>query len=272
MNILDLKFPELPSYKATSQTVYLSPMSSSEEKFAIGIIIIADPERKIIPTISDRAIQHLFGKSSTSILNMIKWIMETLNVNLSEKEDLYHWIPPFNGVTISPPRLMFGRDFMDIFNQSRNLSSIFGQLNFDKIERTSVEHWFTSVKTEVLQSRIDLKESFDKTIAINYAGITVPKKFNFVKNSYISSFVKFSDRAESLMKIQSKIFELELLQRDSELINNGWFETVIGLPSNIVIPEITMLEKYADESKVFIYPEANKHKVANHILLKASVH
>ena len=272
MNILNLKFPELPLFKATSQTVYLSPISSSEEKFAIGIIIISDPERKIIPTISDKSIQHLFGKSSKSILNMIKWIMETLNINLSEKENLHHWIPPFDGVTISPPRLMFGKDIIDIFNQSKNLSSIFGQLNFDKIERPCIEHWFTPIKTDIIHSRIDLKESFDKTISINYAGITIARKFNFVKNSYVSSFVKFSDRAESLMKIQSKIFELELLQKDSEIINNGWLETVIGLPSDAIIPEIKMLEKYADESKVFIYPEFNKHRVVEHILQKASAH
>lgn len=234
--------PEFPDLEAQWAPVYLEPIVESGERLTIGIVAHAGGEVSGCLTITEKALQCLYGESSGGMKAMMDLALKKA-MTYAKLGFLKGFQTGIHGVVLGEARAGFGYDLDDILSQGASLCSSLSTIHAEDIKsgHDRSAYWLRVQKAMV---------RVDKTLVPHFnvpVGITVRGSNLSLQCDYFSSRIAVnvcslppSYRLGQLFDAAtSKIFRLEQLKNHDALIEHDQMAAMmLVLPTDSAIDDL----------------------------------
>ena len=277
-------FPKLPSYRFFWRSIQIEPIPNSGERITIGAVI-QGYDRALIVTkfISNGKLANIFGNTYAQRLSKALSITIDSAENFFSKNDINKdWRAPVDGLFINRTKESLAENIEEgAIIAARN--DAFFSINIDEKKQIeekqtytfNAQTWRKEVLGTIKSIRENLEEYFEKSISLSGSGL--PFKFGFISTNYAAHFDAItqnkSHRQESLIRAQSKLWQLDRLRDSNQLFHQEKYELVLYRPETndeYLIDFIEELKLEASRRNIHIYTSDNVVKTAKHIIESAA--
>lgn len=113
---MNLKFPDLPDFKASWAPLLWTPVVGSQERFMIGVITLFQGAVSVKPILSDRILESLYRKNNRQVKSLIDFSINALNDQaVSSIQEL---VAPITGLKIGKEYQTFCDGLDDLVEQA----------------------------------------------------------------------------------------------------------------------------------------------------------
>lgn len=232
MNLIDIDFPELPTFKGQWYAIYLEPVIGSGERLTIANAAIGgDGQAKVIQAIRPELLDCLYGEKADNMQSLIDWVVQSAQAHLCNTHTMTDWKPPFGGVFTSNSNDALDADIDGILKQSTMLSSSLGNIAMDAKRSTEEsfgkkqgDRFAKSIRGEMEQVNNRLLSGFGTKVKLS--SIDISTTMGFLNDRYMANFAVMSPSnvTGSLQSIKSKMFDsLKMLEECATKDNMSLF-------------------------------------------------
>ena len=167
---MNLKFPDLPDFKASWAPLLWTPVVGSQERFMIGVITLFQGAVSVKPILSDRILESLYRKNNRQVKSLIDFSINALNDQaVSSIQEL---VAPITGLKI-------GKEYQTFCD---GLDDLVEQAIMDQSSLVSPED-YRKFKIPQKNKRIQLVKEFRRNVKDN-AIKTHPELCNYIDQQY----------------------------------------------------------------------------------------
>lgn len=242
-----MDIPDFPSHEARWAPVYLEPIVESGERLTIGVVAYDGHEVAGRLTVSEKALQCLYGDSSIGIQSMME---------LALKRALHYAKKDFNpliasgihGVQFGAARDGLGDNLQDILDQGISLTASLSQVHaeesksshdrssywkrvqkaMERVDKSLVPHFGHQVNVSIKGSTISIPcDYFSSRLAVNVCSLSADYRANLLFDA-----------------ATSKVFKLEQLKDHDALVQHDHRATMM-----LVIPSESQIENLKPASR-----------------------
>ena len=279
--------PKLPDYQARYRIIYFEPIVDSGERFSIGIMAQAnDGESRVIQTLDNKTIRHMYGDNALQINNLIALILESAKEALESVIEIDNIFLPMGGTSLSKTQTSYSNQGMQgiLFQALTSYSSLYkGEIieaGFalqdaaqEDIQENSNRHLLGDVKDVLNAMHYNQKIQWQSKVNINTGSTVTIDVLAPHYNANLSNFnIKHVQTAFNNAK--SKLFDLELIRnsRQNEVINNAMgYELLVSLNPHAderYSEQVDLLTDLADTLELRVISCNTPKHIAEHIILK----
>lgn len=283
---MNLTFPDLPNYKFRWRSVYVEPVPASGERVCIAIVLQSEEgvtrSRRVvglskINSVFGVQLSHRINDALSSCLNSIDNYYGSNNISSN-------WRPSLEGFYLSNIKESLANDINEaLIFASVKSSSIYLGADIEKLDLklpiVSARKWRSGITERVMKTREELTGCFQREVSL--AGHSMPFKMGFLSDTYAAHFDSITasniKRNEALVKVQSKLWQLDMLRDSNEMLfSPNQYELVMYRPK-LEGDANQWLEEFFDEIKfessrreIGLYESSSISDAANHVLLNAA--
>lgn len=226
MNVLahDLEgIPDFPTFEAQWAPVYLEPIVESGERLTIGVVAGIGGLVSGSLTITDKALECLYGGSSAGMKAMMELALKKA-MAYAKSGFIKGYSSGIHGVVLGEAREGIGYDLDDIISQGIALCSSLSQIHsedsksahdrssywrrvqkaMERIDKNLVQHFNVPVDVTIRGSRLSLQcDYFSSRIAVNVCSLSASYRLSHLFDA-----------------ATSKVFRLEQLKNHDALIKH----------------------------------------------------
>ncbi|WLH61046.1 hypothetical protein [Pseudomonas sp. FP2300] len=226
MNVLahDLEgVPDFPTFEAQWAPVYLEPIVESGERLTIGVVAGANGNVSGSLTITDKALECLYGASSDGMKSMMELALKKA-MAYAKNGFVKGYSSGIHGVVLGEAREGIGYDLDDIISQGIALCSSLSQVHsedaksahdrssywrrvqkaMERVDKNLVQHFNVPVDVTIRGSRLSLQcDYFSSRIAVNVCSLSTNYRLSHLFDA-----------------ATSKVFRLEQLKNHDALIKH----------------------------------------------------
>ena len=244
MNVLAHDFegiPDFPTFEAQWAPVYLEPIVESGERLTIGIVAGVDGQVSGSLTITDKALECLYGASATGMKAMMELALKKAKA-YAKKGFVKGYSSGIHGVVLGEARDGIGYDLEDIISQGIGLCSSLSQIHSDdmksahdrssywrrvqkameRVDRSLVQHFNVPVGVTIRGSRLSLQcDYFSSRIAVNVCSLSASYRLSHLFDAATSKVFRLEQlkNHDALIKHDHKAAMMLVLPYDSVVDN-----------------------------------------------------
>ena len=281
-----MNFPKLPGYKFNWRSIQIEPIPDSGERFTLGTIVKGEDDALIVAKlVPSTKLKTLFGSAIYSRVS------EALGLTISSAEDFYsnnniinNWVPPIDGFYLGDSRESFASNLEEgLFKAAKHSSILSVAIDNDK-QSDKIKHksdifnpqtWRKEVLNRIKFSRVELIECFDRDVSLSGSGL--PFNFGFISARYAAHFdaisTNKSHRYDSLVRAQSKLWQLDQLRDSNQLFHQEAYELVLYQPDDedpFVYEFSEELRNEALRREIGLYTSSSVIEAADHVIKAAA--
>lgn len=208
-----LRFPKLPTLKATWAPVYLEPIMHSGEQITVGIAATAaDGQKTVVPTINAKQLSCIFGeRQGASLFNLVQLTLDSLSEHLTDAPSLLSWGTPFSGFKLGPHHETVGDNILSVVQLAIRRTASFATgltipeavSDIDAIAAHAVEDdkWPKRIYDAVVQEKPDFKNYFSRYVPVRQG--FPPSNFDFYGRHYVANFGRLFPPSRSLTRLRN---------------------------------------------------------------------
>ncbi len=282
-----MKFPNLPDYKFSWRSIQVEPIPHSGERITLGAIIQGEDNALMVARLVPKTkLNSLFGKEFSSRIS------EALNMAIKSSETFYsgnklhdNWIPPLDGFFASVVRESVAINIEKaVIDVARNCSCLSIPLENTATskkpapETFNPQTWRKEIYDQISIRSESFQQYFDKSIELSGSG-GIPFRFGFISAKYAAHFdtvsVSKSHRQDSLVRAQSKLWQLDQLRDSPGLFHQDLYELVLYQPvlkgeGSYISDSIEELRNEAKRKEISLYASHSPVDAANHVIKSAA--
>ena len=170
---MNLKFPDLPDFKASWAPLLWTPVVGSQERFMIGVITLFQGAVSVKPILSDRILESLYRKNNRQVKSLIDFSINALNDQaVSSIQEL---VAPITGLKIGKEYQTFCDGLDDLVEQAIPQKNKRIQL---------VKEFRRNVKDNAIKTHPELCNYFDQQYRIG----EYTAKYDFLSDRFICQY------------------------------------------------------------------------------------
>lgn len=279
--------PVLPQFTASYRPIYFEPIIDSGERFAIGIMALAETgEFRVLPTLSEKTMRSMYGDKTDQIRGLVSLILESAESHLTAGFPLEQWQPPVSGAIAGMTQKTYSNNGLEgvLFQAITSYASLYkgkivkdglseitdNELPEDEAERKA-DSLIQQVKNILQLQVIDYQAHWKKVVPIKANSAITIDYLGVRYNANLSNF-DVKDIGNALKVAKAKLFDLDVLRikRQQETISSDQcFELLIGLRNNAPSQAedcFVELEQLADTIELRVIKKSTPQEIAERIL------
>ena len=255
--------PDFPAFEAQWAPIYLEPIVESGERLTIGVVAGSEGQVSGSLTITDKALQCLYGESAPGMKAMMEIALKKALV-YAKKGFIQGYSSGIHGVVLGKAREGLGYDLEDIIAQGIDLCSSLSLIHNEDI-KTSHDRSSYWKRVQKAMERVDksLVPHFNVPVDVTIRGSKLALQCDYFSSRIAVNVCAFSGNyrlAQLFDAATSKVFRLEQLKDHDALIRHDHKAAMmLVVPQDAVIDQlkpvamrtykerILMLEDMADK-------------------------
>lgn len=215
--------PDFPAFEAQWAPIYLEPIVESGERLTIGVVAGADGQVAGSLTITDKALQCLYGESSVGMKAMMELALKKA-LTYAKKGFVKGYSSGIHGVVLGEAREGIGYDLEDVITQGIGLCSSLSLIHNDdaKTGHDRSSYW---KRVQKAMERVDksLVPHFNVPVDVKIRGSQLSLQCDYFSSRIAVNVCSFSANyrlAQLFDTASSKVFRLEQLKDHDALIRH----------------------------------------------------
>ncbi len=263
MKNLEHLFPSMPSYRGYWHSILLEPIIGSGEKITVIIVAVGnDSAFKIHKTLNSDVLKCLYGNNAYKIENIIHFLAESIQNELTSRGHLESWESPFQGVELRDKSDAASANLDGILNQGILFSSSFAKASLNHAKKSpKKQKWANNIINQVKTHPV-LKSFINKKILVNDVKI----KYHFLTEKYVANFGQLSVEKND---VAEKIYDLEILKKINSEKDN--YEIIIET-SNCLPKHIQLFKDIASDNGIGVIETTHEkeNEIIHYLLQKVA--
>jgi hypothetical protein len=232
--------PDFPSFEAQWAPVYLEPIVESGERLTIGVVAGAGGHVAGSLTISEKALQCLYGESSVGMKAMMDLALSKA-LAYARSGFLKGYNSGIHGVVLGDAREGIGYDLEDIISQGVALCSSLSQIHAEdsKNGHDRSSYW-KRVQKAMERVDKDLVQHFNIPVGVTIRGSHLSLQCDYFSSRIAVNVCSFSPNyrlGHLFDAASSKVFRLEQLKDHDALIRHDHKAAMM-----LVVPQPSTIE------------------------------
>lgn len=280
-------FPEPPEYGFSWRNLLVEPVPFSGERISLAAIIKTDDGSLAVHKfVGQRKLRSLFGeKFGESMREALSLCMECAEEFFQRNPIYSDWKPPMKSFHIGAAEHSVANDLEEaILVAGRHCSSISMAEQMERQSPSSLKatpfsrKWETEIMQRVGQHYSSYESFFNNKISLKEGGVKV--KVGFLSEKYAAQFEAISSVSaiqSALIRVQAKLWQLDLLRDDRSLFNPDDCELLLGMPESEDGKIESGIQEFIDEIKyeasrreLGVYTATSPVAAASHVIEKAA--
>lgn len=211
---MNLKFPDLPDFKASWAPLLWTPVVGSQERFMIGVVTLFEGAVSVKPILSDKILEALYRKNNRNIRSLIDFSITALNEQtVSSIQDL---ITPISGLKIGKEYQTYCDGIDDLVEQAiMDQSSLISPEDYRKFNAPQkskkiqlVKEFRRNVKDSAIKTQPELCNFFDQQYKIG----EYTAKYDFLSERFICQYglLREFSLVEDLNSAKQRLLDLTI--------------------------------------------------------------
>lgn len=215
--------PDFPAFEAQWAPIYLEPIVESGERLTIGVVAGADGKVSGDLTITDKALQCLYGESSPGMKAMMDLALKKALV-YAKKGFIKGYSSGIHGVVFGDAREGIGYDLEDVIAQGIGLCSSLSLIHNDDV-KTGHDRSSYWKRVQKAMERVDkaLVPHFNVPVDVTIRGSQLSLQCDYFSSRIAVNVCSFSANyrlGQLFDTASSKVFRLEQLKDHDALIRH----------------------------------------------------
>jgi len=278
-------YPSLPDYKFFWKSIQIEPVPNSGERITLGAIVQGYDKALIVAKfIPNSRLAGVFGKQYAQRLSEVFSMVVDSAESFYERGNINdNWMPPVDGFFVGERKESLSANIEEgVLIAAKQDSFVSLDMMQSKLasepsaKSFNAQTWRKEIFKKIKVTREGLGEYFEKNV--NLSGSGVPFKFGFISTKYAAHFeavtINKSHRQESLIRAQSKLWQLDQLRDSHQLFHQDIYELVLYQPQghddSFVFDFTEELKSEASRRDIGIYTSSSAAKAARHIINHAA--
>ncbi len=274
-------FPEPPKFGFSWRNLLVEPIPLSDERISLAAIVKADEGALLVPRfVARRKLQSLFGTNfGVRIADALDVCVECAEEHYQRNPIYLDWKPPIDSFHVGKAEHSVATDLEEAILVAGKYCSSIGVA--EQTERKSSplhKQWETEIKANVSQHYSSFERLFNTRISLKEGGVEL--NVGFLSDKYAAQFEAVSNPStvqSALLRAQAKLWQLDLLRDEKNLVRGPYCELLLGLPksrddtNNDALTELVdELEFEASRRELGIFTATSPAAAAMHVIEKAA--
>lgn len=254
---------EFPEFEAEWAPVYLEPIVESGERITVGIVATDGHSYDARITVTDKAIQCLYGNATDGIKSIIKMAMSK-SLKYAESGFDTSCRSGIHGIHFGKPRLAYGEDLSDVIDQGAELSSSLSRVHAEIASGRDRSAYWRRVKNAMETVDSKLVPFFGRQVDVSVRGVDISIPCDYFSSKLAVNVCSLSSdnrRAALFDTALSKIMKLEQLKsHDAMLEHHQSPAMMLVAPSNSQLDRMPIGARKQLEDRILLLHDMTDKK------------